>query len=115
MKFNQIINYLIEGKKVCRTSWKDEHYWYIDAGERLVDSADNIPTINKGQLKADDWIVYKELNKQLKLVLDTLTKEEIEDSIKYLMDEICNNKLFNQMLEQKKLEQEIKEKQKEKK
>jgi hypothetical protein len=85
MKFNQIINYLIEGKKVCRISWEDGHYWYIDAGKRLVDSADNIPTINKGQLKSDDWIFYRELNKQLKLVLDTLTKEEIEDSIKYLM------------------------------
>ena len=60
MNFTEAIQKLIEGKKIRRICWNEEHYWMFNNDKHIVNSKEDNPIINKKQLESDDWEIYKE-------------------------------------------------------
>ena len=97
-KIKQAIQWLKEGKKVCRPNWKKDSYWTLGKDEMIIfgnKDDESIATIHLKQLEAIDWKVFeKDLtinHYDVKKLIDTLeiirTVENnisIKELIKYL-------------------------------
>jgi hypothetical protein len=75
MNFSEITNELKKGNKIRRSCWQEGHYWVLSNDESkhrlLVNSIGKVPEINRNQLEATDWEIFKDKveiakNKQVK-------------------------------------------------
>lgn len=91
MNFEQILKELLNGKKIKRSCWENNHYWHL-VDNQLVNSNNEKPKINKSQLKADDWEVFKDFKNPrdeewLKMIKDVFMEDKFiysEDILKEL-------------------------------
>lgn len=63
MKFYQAIQKLKEGFKIRRSCWDKGHYWVLSKDNLphriLVNSIGKVPEMNKNQMEADDWELFR--------------------------------------------------------
>ncbi len=59
MKFSTTIKELLNGKRTRREDWEEDSYLYLDEYGDLRDSYDDIHYLDKAQMEADDWEIYR--------------------------------------------------------
>ena len=66
--FKQAINWLKEGKKVRRPSWKDDSYWILGTEESIQWSNRMHAHVHLNQIKATDWEINEDEKNKLKIL-----------------------------------------------